>query len=190
MIKKINQSVYLTINKNMTIKIIYFYIMKQNFINKIRSQEEGTVIKNNDILLSLFTLTTNSLIQLQYAINENNKNNIIDEINQNPNKYIYLLIPNETNELINKIVFNQICHRDGPDGQYEIESIRHETGYSYINNNYYLSNSYNNNSKEINDVELYNNLYKNGDNYFYINDCFKNDIIELFNNKYNNQIQI
>lgn len=171
----------------MTIKIIYFYIMKRNFINKIRSQEEGTVIKNNGILLSLFAPTTKSLIQLQYAINDNNKNNIINEINQHPNKYIYLLVPDETNQLINKTVFNQIYHRDGPDGQYETQSIRHETGYSYINNNYYLFNSYNNISKEIDDVELYNSLYKNGDNYFYINYYFKNDIIELLNNKYNNQ---
>ena len=129
------------------------------------------------------------IVMLSYAINDEgtNINAIIEDINTNENKYVYSLnitfglydycnekFDETTQEIEISDVYNKIeISRYERRAIEQQESNRKGTN-DIINSDYELVGR--KNRKLVNNVDLYNCLYKNENNYFYISQTDKKDL--------------
>jgi hypothetical protein len=137
------------------------------------------------------------IVTLSYAINDegNDIDDIIKDINTNENKYVYSLnitfglydycnekFDETTQEIEISDVYNKIeistYERNAQESQ---ESHRKDSN-DVVYSDYELVGR--KNRKLVTDVDLYNCLYKNENNYFYISQTDKRRFVELMNAKY------
>jgi len=128
---------------------------------------------------TFYTTSDTSIVQFEYAINDNNDNiqYIIDDINTN-GKVIYhinlkaileigegFIIGSE--EIIIENIYTHIESETPTDQTYE-NSLRRNNDSMGINGNYTLTNTQSRSPLDINNIELFDNLYTNNYQYFYI----------------------